>query len=397
MSHPFSPTTALPAGLALLGLGSGILLTTLPWLGWLSVVLLLVIAVSTSLWASQHQHKQRQHALEQQQKQERSHTATVDDFVTSLQPLPENLAPIWAKQIEHARTDTENAIVALTERFSNIVERIEAMITASSQARLQRSSGLANQSIEEIFATASQELERVVSGLRNTVESHAAILEQVKVTASLTEELQSMSADVAKIADQTNLLALNASIEAARAGQHGMGFAVVADEVRKLSQMSSETGKRIGEKIEVVNNTIERTFNAAEDETENARQRIAESEKAIQSVLSNLHRLTQSLSDSRDQLRQESSAVQNEVAESIVQLQFQDRTSQILSHVRDNIVTLADHLQPGLHTWHQQRRLQPVNIHDLIAALESSYAVTAERQLHSGSKASAPEDELTFF
>ena len=65
-------------------------------------------------------------------------------------------------------------------------------------------------------------------------------------------ETHSIINTIQNIAFQTNILALNASVEAARAGQHGKGFSVVADEVRNLASKSAESASQIEIKLKAI-------------------------------------------------------------------------------------------------------------------------------------------------
>ncbi|QDQ00400.1 chemotaxis protein [Lysinibacillus fusiformis] len=75
-------------------------------------------------------------------------------------------------------------------------------------------------------------------------------LEDAEKTNGVTDLIKSISR-------QTNLLGLNASIEAARAGQHGAGFNIVAQEVRKLSLETTTATDSIESSLRNINNNLE--------------------------------------------------------------------------------------------------------------------------------------------
>ncbi|MFT3857608.1 MAG: methyl-accepting chemotaxis protein [Aquabacterium sp.] len=56
-------------------------------------------------------------------------------------------------------------------------------------------------------------------------------------------EMHSKNDEFATIVNQVIIVALNASIEAARAGDHGRGFAIVANEVRDLANRADKLSK----------------------------------------------------------------------------------------------------------------------------------------------------------
>ncbi|MEJ6114829.1 methyl-accepting chemotaxis protein [Aeromonas salmonicida] len=138
----------------------------------------------------------------------------------------------------------------------------------------------------------------------------------------------------------------------------GRGFAVVADEVRTLSRLSSETAQKMTDKVDTINTGIGRTFQIAESAAARDQAAVSDSERAIEQVLERFRMATTSLSESAVLLQSESAGIHREISDVIVSLQFQDRVSQILNHVRQNMDSLYDHLVSSRNRPHQSGPLQ---------------------------------------
>lgn len=321
---------------------------------------------------------------------------SIEIYLAGRQQFGGQVVPVWTGHIEASRSQMESAVSSLAERFSGIVDKLDHAVMASSAA---------TQSIEDrdnglvaVFAASEKELGSVVASLESAVSSKAAMLEKIQSLEQFIHELQEMAADVAGIAAQTNLLALNAAIEAARAGEMGRGFAVVAKEVRMLSNRSGEAGKRISEKVGLISAAIIATCQAAEESMQQENISMRASEAVINTVLTDFRGVTDALVHSSILLKDESIGIKSEVGEALVQLQFQDRVSQIMTHVKHNIELLPDFLEQNYRQFEQGHVLQPLDSMTLLADLEKTYAMAEERAIHSGSRTAEKQyDEITFF
>lgn len=297
------------------------------------------------------------------------------------------LMPIWAKHIETARSHTENAITDLTGCFASLATELGRSTEAASEVARSMEGGMGSS-----FGQARYDLQSVVNSLKNALKDRDGLLNQINGLDTFVGELDSMAKDVATIAGQTNLLALNAAIEAARAGQHGRGFAVVADEVRKLSRLSAETGERIGTKVHYIGDAIRAAVTAAQASRGRDSEAVKTAEDIIDRVLADFQQMAERLVESAEFLRGTNQKIQGDVEYSLVQLQFQDRTSQMLSHVRDSVTDVAEKMRTG--------DAGALSVASALAEMEASYAMAEEREAHDGNRqktAPAAAGEITFF
>ncbi len=312
---------------------------------------------------------------------ERAHQREHDPYKASVVDLCDLALPIWRRQLHTAETQLETAVTGLTNNFSTLVQRLDSAANASYHATgLQVDGQSSNEqvSLASVISGSQQKLGMVTQLLHEALDDKRHMLRESQRLVEFTAELKQMAVDVSSIADQTNLLALNAAIEAARAGDAGRGFAVVADEVRKLSTRSGEIGKHITAKIEI----ITRAIGESSSLIDLAAQRDAVSRKTvegeIEQVLENFAKTSHTLSSAAETLRTENLAIKTSVNEALVQLQFQDRVSQLLSHLNSSTCAVGTALRSSAET------LSPIDVGHITRSIEASYTMQEERETHHG-------------
>lgn len=173
--------------------------------------------------------------------------------------------------IHHIDIERNNEIGILAARFRTMIAKFKEVIgeiqggaahivsasvqlSASSQTIAEGASQQAaaieqmSSSMEQMAANISQNADNAqqtekiaLSAANNIEESKKAVDDTMNAMEKIAKEVSIIT----EIAKKTDMIAINTSIEASRAGEHGLGFRTVATEVRKLSEKTQKAANRI--------------------------------------------------------------------------------------------------------------------------------------------------------
>ena len=281
--------------------------------------------------------------------------------------------PVWTKQIETARAETERSVIALVALFSGMAATLAATVRASGKAAEQLD-GQGADGIVSVVNQTSTELAQVVNSLNIAQQSRTSMEDETKYYA---EELKVMVESVQQIALQMKILTLNGAIEAARAGEAGRGFGVLANEMRRLSGTAGDLGANMAKKVDIITAAFSTISREARDRSGADASSVNQAEQVIDTVLRRFRDVTAQLSDSAQSMQRESAGIRKEISEALVALQFQDRVNQILAHVGDNMDALRREIASPQAA---AEAGSPLNIHAWLTRMEQHF--TTEEEIH---------------
>lgn len=320
-------------------------------------------------------------------------TSHSQSALTNVQALVDKSVPVWMQHIQSVNQQMDQSINHLASEFASLGKRLRAAVS-------EHGDDVSTKDVEaqviEVIERSKNKLSGVIQALRATQTARQHMLDEMQSLGKYTSELHSMAADVVSIAERTNLLALNAAIEAARAGEFGRGFSVVADEVRSLSMRSRETANKMTEKVNEVNAAISTTLATAESSMKRENAEIQGAEGEIDTVMTTFQSIVGDLSNHSNQLRSNAEAVSAGISNVLIDLQFQDRVSQML----DSVVVTLDNLHTTVNRTDADHYLADLNPDQWIEDMKSHYTMIEQHYAHGGSspdKKQNDDSNIDFF
>ena len=310
------------------------------------------------------------------------------DHTHGLEDLNRAVLPIWNRQIESARLQSEVAVKDLAKQFGGIAKRLNESIQASVSYANDGASNIGTRDASATGMISQQELAEMLDTLKEAIDVKSVLLEKINELKEETNAMKEVLSSVKAVSRRTEVLAINASIEARRAGVHGKSFGIVANEVRKLSEQSDTMVDNVGQRVQMLEVKMDEVI-AQTNINANGPAELAQDSNKTMSLYERFRMLALSLSKSSEILLVESSNIKNEINEILVALQYQDKTSQIMIHVLNDIEALVAFLEKNRNSG----MFDKLDVENWLDKLYATYTMVEEKRAHTGEEQSFDEPE----
>ena len=291
--------------------------------------------------------------------------STVVAAVAALPDLMGGVLPAWRRNVELARSQTQEANDRLTQRFVGIHQRLGGVMNVAEGGK--------NGDVLQVVQNAALQLGGIAGALEEVLSMRDALLRKIDIMNQHNEEIRRLAQEVEQIAGRTGVADLFSD----------------QSSWTDLAARSAEAGRQIVSRTRTVQQQIQTALASANQRDSEVHRVMDDSRAVIDKVIADFRQSALQLSGTVNQLEEENRDVDQEVCEILVNLQFQDRISQILDHVQHDMGKLADLVEqaqplPDRSTW--------------LANLEKTYTTEEQLQVHAGRDVAKPmQSQVDFF
>lgn len=291
--------------------------------GWAGISALLATAGLASLV---------QAVIEKNRRAAAVNAAAEPELSNTEREIIQQVVPVWQRNVEAARVHSERSMEALLTSFASVSTHLDEAVGGSANSPV-----LEAGAIDRLLSDHQPLLDALLRTTRRSVRSKDEMLDGVVALADALAELVTLSKEVQTISRATHLLALNASVEATRAGNASGGFSVVAQEVRALAAQSRQAGAGIGKRVTQMQERVNALRLAARRDDTSEIEISLQAEENARAMVSAVVRSVSEVTRTSRGIRNASRQVQGELEKIFVGLQSQDRLSQMLTAVTDDM------------------------------------------------------------
>jgi methyl-accepting chemotaxis protein len=244
-------------------------------------------------------------------------------------------------QLKQTSTQIESSVVGVCNNFQGIAERARSTVSRTTDFLSNKSSGTSSrQSFEDLIQNCSDTLIKILNTTEEAGEVSRRAIDRINQMDKASQLIGTALVKLEQIAHENKMLAMNARIEAAHAGVHGAGFAVVAVEVVSQTERAQEVTAQVGGLIADLRALAGSTLEDLQQTNEQDAKRVEKCRREVDESLRDMQDAHGEMEQMLTGMTEEGALLATDIGSAVRGLQFQDRTSQQIAHVVEDLDTL---------------------------------------------------------
>jgi methyl-accepting chemotaxis protein len=248
-------------------------------------------------------------------------------------------------QLKQTSAQIESSVVGVCDSFQGIAERARSTVSRTTGFLSDEGSGISSKvSFEGLIQNCTGTLLKILNATEEAGEVSRRAIDRIHQMDETSKTILQALNSLERIAGENKMLALNARIEAAHAGVHGAGFSVVAVEVASQTQRSLAVTAQVSG---LIANLRDLAGSAVEDLQRMNQQgslRVEDSRREVDESLREMEHAHSEMKQVLSSMTTDGALLANDIGAAVRGLQFQDRTSQQIAHVVEDLDTLRARL-----------------------------------------------------